>query len=74
MRVQVVHDKYDFIAIRIADIHKISDLINPVHRCTVCAHDYMAHAAYGFCEYKNTEDAVPVIVGLSKTQDWREDL
>ena len=64
MRVQVVHDKYDPIMVRIDDIHKISDLISPVNY-TVCAHAYMAYTAQKLYECKMLQ--VPLrIYGFSK--------
>jgi hypothetical protein len=61
MRVRVIHDKYDLITIRIADIYQIPDLITPVYRCTMRTRAYMAYAAQRLYEYKNAADVVPDI-------------
>lgn len=76
MRVQVVHDKYDLITVRITDIHKIPDLISPVNCCTVCTHAYMAYAAQRLYECKNAAGVVPDIFridfsGISRTHGQR---
>lgn len=61
MGIQVVHDKYDLIPARIADIHKILDLFSPVNCCTVFSHAYMAHSAQRLHKYKNATGTIPNI-------------
>lgn len=61
MGIQVVHDKYDLITVKIADIHKIPDLLRPVGCCTVFPHAYMAHTSQRLYKYKNAAGAVPDI-------------
>ncbi len=41
MGIQVVHDKYDFVAVRIADIHQMPDFLRPVNRSAVFPDTYM---------------------------------
>ncbi len=48
MGVQVIHDKYDPVTVRIADIHQIPDLLSPVDRSAVFTDAYMPYAAQRF--------------------------
>ena len=41
----IVHDKYDFITARVADIHQVLDHLCPVNRSKEFLDTYMPHAS-----------------------------
>ena len=52
MGIQVVHDKYNPVTVRIADIHQIPDLLRPVNRSAVFPDVDVPYTAQRFHEYK----------------------
>ena len=74
--VEVVHDKYDPVTVRIADIHQIPDLLGPVDRGTVLPDAYMPDAAQRLYECKYAAGAVVHIfridlLGISRAHGQR---
>ena len=58
MSVQIVYDKYEFIMVRITNIHKISELFSSVNCCTVWLHIYMAYTFQRLYKCKNAAGVV----------------
>ena len=58
MCIQVVHDKYDFVAVRIAHIHQIPDFLSSFNCGAMLPDTYMPHAAQGFYKYKYPTGAI----------------
>lgn len=52
MGIEVVHDKYDLITIRITDIYKILTLSSSVNCGSVLMYAYMPYVVQRFYEYK----------------------
>lgn len=47
MGIEIVHDKYYFLFVRVAGIYKVLDFFRPVSRGTVFTDAYMPHAPQG---------------------------
>ncbi len=65
MSVQIVHDKYDLITVRVADIHQVLDLLSPVNGCAVFPDAYMPHAAQRLREHKYATGIISDIFGIN---------
>ena len=76
MGIEIVHDKYDLLFVRAADVYKAFDFLRPVRRSAVFAHTYMPHAGQGLHEHKYAAGAIPdifriVFFGVSRTRRQR---
>lgn len=65
MGVEVVHDKYDPVTVRIVCIYQIPDLLSPIKCGTVLPDTYMPHSTQGFHKYKDTTCAIAHIFGIN---------
>lgn len=65
MGIQVVHDEYALVTIRVTDIHKIPALLSPVNRSTVFPDTYMPHATQRLHEYKYAAGTAAHILGIN---------
>lgn len=64
MGIEIVHDKYNFLFVRVAGIYKVLDFFRPVSRGTVFTDAYMPHATQRLYKHKYTAVAVPDIFGI----------
>lgn len=65
MGVQVVHNKYDPVTVRISRIHQIPDFLSPVNCGTALSDTYMPRATQRFRKYKDTIGVVTRIFGIN---------
>ena len=65
MGIQVVHDKYNPVTVRIADIHQIPDLLRPVNRSAVFPDVDVPYTAQRFHEYKYAAGTAAQILGIN---------
>ena len=64
MGIEIVHDKYNFLFVRVAGIYKVLDFFRPVSRGTVFTDAYMPHAPQRLYKHKYTAVAVSDIFGI----------
>lgn len=64
MSIEIVHDKYDLLFVRVTDVYKIFDFLSPVGCSTVFTDTYMPYAPQWLNKHKYTACAVSDIFGI----------
>lgn len=65
MSIEIVHDKYDLLFVRVADVYTVFDFLSPVGCGTVLPDTYMPYASQRLNKHKYTARTVSDIFGIN---------
>lgn len=64
MGIEIIHDKYNLLFVRVAGVHKVFDFPGPVSCSPVFADTYMPYASQWLNKHKYAAGTVPDIFGI----------